>query len=199
MRIDKASFVKGSVKLSQLPPADKPEIAFVGRSNVGKSSLINALTNRKGLARTSSTPGKTREINHFLINDHWLLADLPGYGYAKVGKKQRAEFLEMILEYSVQRENLMNIFVLIDCRIPPQDIDLEFCEFLKEDQVPYAVVFTKTDKPNQKTLNANLKAIKAAFVARRIPIPPMIYTSAVKGRGISDLLAHIDDLLTSYA
>jgi len=199
MPVDKAQFVKGSVKLSQLPKPDRPEIAFVGRSNVGKSSLINAYAGRKSLARTSSTPGKTREINHFLINEHWYLADLPGYGYAKVGKKQRAQFQEMILEYSMNRENLMNIFVLVDCRIPPQNIDLEFCEFLKEEQIPYAILFTKTDKPNQKTMNKNQKDFRQALTAKKLPQPPMILTSAEKGRGIKELDRYISDLLNSYA
>ncbi|MEZ4686102.1 MAG: ribosome biogenesis GTP-binding protein YihA/YsxC [Bacteroidia bacterium] len=199
MQINQASFVKGSVKMSQLPGADRPEIAFVGRSNVGKSSLINALTNHKGLARISATPGKTREINHFLINEQWYLADLPGYGYAKVGKQQRAEFQEMILEYAVQRENLMNLFVLVDCRIPPQAIDLEFCEFLKEEQVPYAIIFTKSDKPNQKTLNKNLKDFKHALTQKRIPHPAMMLTSAEKKRGLEEVLAYVGDLLNSYA
>ena len=199
MAIDKATFVNGSVKLSQLPVADRPEIAFVGRSNVGKSSLINALTRHKKLARTSSTPGKTREINHFLINDFWYLADLPGYGYARVGKKQRAEFQIMILDYVKERESLMNVFVLVDCRIPPQAIDLEFCEFLKEEQIPYALVFTKIDKPNQKTLGKNTKDFKAALTARQLPEPPIIRTSAEKGKGIEQLHAYIEDLLNSYA
>jgi GTP-binding protein len=199
MQIHQATFVKGSVKMSQLPEADRPEIAFVGRSNVGKSSLINALTNRKGLARISATPGKTREINHFLINEAWYLADLPGYGYAKVGRKQRAEFQEMIIDYAVERANLMNLFVLIDCRIPPQTIDMEFCEFLNQEQVPYAIIFTKSDKPNQKTLNKNLKDFKIALTKKRIPHPPMMLTSAEKKRGLGEVLAYIEDLLNSYA
>jgi GTP-binding protein len=199
MQINQATFVKGSVKMSQLPEADRPEIAFVGRSNVGKSSLINALTNHKGLARISATPGKTREINHFLINEQWYLADLPGYGYAKVGKKQRAEFQEMIIDYAVDRPNLMNLFVLVDCRIPPQKIDLEFCEFLNTEQVPYAIIFTKSDKPNQKTLNTNLKDFKQALIKKRIPHPAMMLTSAEKKRGLGEVLSYIEDLLSSYA
>lgn len=199
MQINQASFVKGSVQISQLPEADRPEVAFVGRSNVGKSSLINALTNHKGLARISATPGKTREINHFLINEQWYLADLPGYGYAKVGKKQRAEFQEMIIDYAVERANLMNLFVLVDCRIPPQKIDMEFCEFLNNEQVPYAIIFTKSDKPNQKTLNKNLKDFKQALINKRIPHPPMMLTSAEKKRGLGEVLSYIEDLLNSYA
>lgn len=199
MIIKSATFVKGSTQLSQLPDANRPEVAFVGRSNVGKSSLINAFTGQNRLARTSSTPGKTQEINHFLINEDWYLADLPGYGYARVGKQQRAQFQEMILTYVTERANLMNTIVLVDSRIPPQKIDLEFCEFLFNEQVPYAIVFTKIDKPNQKTLNATQKAFREAMKRNKLAMPPTLLTSAEKGRGLQALHAHITDLLATYS
>ncbi|MEO0470213.1 MAG: ribosome biogenesis GTP-binding protein YihA/YsxC [Bacteroidota bacterium] len=197
MEIKSATFVKSSTKLSQLPPPNLPEYGFVGRSNVGKSSLINMLCERKSLAKTSSTPGKTQLLNHFLINENWYLVDLPGYGYAKVSKKIRSGFVGMISEYVCMRKNLLNLFVLVDSRIKPQQIDLEFMAFLGENGIPFTIVFTKTDKLTQKDFSANTKAYKKALLQTWEELPPMIYSSAIKGRGrkeILDLIASVNPL-----
>ncbi len=146
MRPIKAEFVKSATVVGQCPPPNKPEFAFIGRSNVGKSSLINMLTGVKNLAKTSSTPGKTQLINHFLIEDHWFLVDLPGYGFAKVPIKEKAKWEKMTWDYLEERENLLYVFVLIDCRIPPQKIDLEFVYKLGQRGTPFKLVFTKWDK-----------------------------------------------------
>jgi GTP-binding protein len=151
MQIKEAKFVKSSQKTDQCPKPDKPEYAFIGRSNVGKSSLINMLTGRKKLAKISGTPGKTQLVNHFLINDSWYLVDLPGYGYAKVSKSQRKSFGKLIESYIHTRENLMNLFVLIDSRIPLQKRDLDFMISLGEKQIPFSIVYTKTDKLKKTT------------------------------------------------
>ena len=156
MQITSATFVKSSQVVADMPPPSLPEYGFVGRSNVGKSSLINALTQRKKLAKTSGTPGKTQLINHFLINESWYLADLPGYGYARVSKKQRKVFQNMIQEYLFKRENLMNVFVLVDSRLPPQEGDLEFMEMLGIKRIPFSIIFTKIAKRKKDELETNL-------------------------------------------
>ena len=153
MIIKKADFLTSNTRISKLPNDKLPEYAFIGRSNVGKSSLINMLTKRRSLAKTSSTPGKTITINHFIINDQWYLVDLPGYGYAKRSKKQREEWEVMLARYIGQRRNLVCTFVLVDSRIEPQNSDLGFMEWLGENQVPFAIVFTKTDKLKASELN----------------------------------------------
>jgi len=150
MNIKSAEFIKSSAKTSECPPANLPEMAFIGRSNVGKSSLINLLTGRTNLAKTSVSPGKTRIINHFLINNNWYLVDLPGYGYAKVSKKDRRKFGKLIEDYISQRSSLICLFVLIDIRHKPQKSDLDFITWLGINHVPFAIIFTKTDKTNQK-------------------------------------------------
>ena len=194
MRINHAIFVKSSASLKELPPADLPEYAFVGRSNVGKSSLINALCDRKSLARTSSSPGKTQLINHFLVDDSWYLVDLPGYGYAKVSKKQRSGFQQLILDYVSQRANLDCLFVLVDSRLKPQEIDMEFIEFLGVNKVPFAIVFTKTDKPGQKQFQQNLKAFKGRMAEQWEELPSLFFTSSVKSRGMHELLSFIEEV-----
>jgi GTP-binding protein len=195
MEIRSAQFVISSSKFNQLPKDSFPEFAFAGRSNVGKSSLINSLCNRKALARTSSTPGKTQLINHFLINETWYLVDLPGYGYAKVSQKQRAGFLKLMTDYLLKRESLMLVFVLVDLRIPPQAIDLEFIEFLGVEGIPFEILFTKVDKVKQKDMSHNLKSIKAALKESWEELPRMTKTSAISGRGIADVLTRIDECL----
>jgi GTP-binding protein len=194
MEIKNPRFLKSSQKLSELPPDDKPEYAFVGRSNVGKSSLINRLCNRKQLAKTSGTPGKTQLINHFLIDDTWYIVDLPGYGYAQVSKKERRVFQSMITEFVVERESLMCVMVLIDSRIKPQKIDLEFIEFLGVNEVPFVIVFTKTDKPKKTELAANIELFKNTMLETWEELPPMFQTSAVKGTGKEELLGYIDEV-----
>ncbi|MCL4167268.1 UNVERIFIED_CONTAM: hypothetical protein GTU68_025987 [Idotea baltica] len=152
------------------------------------------MVNRKNLAKTSSTPGKTQLMNHFLINEKWYLADLPGYGYAKVSKKQRRGFVGMISEYVTLRENLMNVFVLVDSRIKAQQIDLEFIQFLGEEQVPFTIVFTKIDKPTQKEFSSNQKDFKMKLKQSWETLPPMIYTSAVSGKGTDEVLKIIEEV-----
>ncbi|MEM9987483.1 MAG: ribosome biogenesis GTP-binding protein YihA/YsxC [Bacteroidota bacterium] len=194
MKISSATFVKSSTKLSQLPAPTLPEYGFVGRSNVGKSSLINMLLQRKNLARTSSTPGKTQEINHFLINEAWYLVDLPGYGYARTSKKQRDQFAIMINDYLKGRENLMNTFILVDSRHQPQALDLEFMESMGLNGLPFTIVYTKTDKLNRYQLESNLQVYRDALLETWEDMPPMVLTSATKGRGREELLNHIEDI-----
>ena len=156
MKIQNAKFKTSAISFDGCPAPDLPEFAFIGRSNVGKSSLINLLTNKEGLARVSKTPGRTRELNFFSINDSWNLVDLPGYGYAKVSKSQRDQFNEFVSDYLINRETLTGIFVLIDSRHPPQKIDLEFLAWLIEAQLPFALIFTKTDKSKPKLVRKNI-------------------------------------------
>jgi GTP-binding protein len=156
MKIQNSKFKTSVISFDGCPAPDLPEFAFIGRSNVGKSSLINLLTNKEGLARVSKTPGRTREINFFSINDSWNLVDLPGYGYAKVSKSQRDQFNEFVSDYLINRETLTGIFVLIDSRHPPQKIDLEFLAWLIEAQLPFALIFTKTDKSKPKLVRKNI-------------------------------------------
>lgn len=173
-------------------PADgKPEYAFIGRSNVGKSSLINMLTNRKGLAMTSSTPGKTLLINHFLINDEWYLVDLPGYGYARRGKEGREKIREIIEDYILEREAMTNLFVLVDSRHEPMEIDLEFMEWLGESGVPFALVFTKADKLSAGRVGQNIKAYKEKMLETWEELPPVFVTSSEKKQGKEELLDYI--------
>jgi GTP-binding protein len=186
-----AEFVKSSTTLSQCPPPDKPEFAFIGRSNVGKSSLINMIVNRKSLAKTSSTPGKTQVINHFLINDTWYLVDLPGYGFAKISREQRDSWESMTLNYLKGRENLVSTFVLIDSRIEPQKSDLEFMEKIATSGLPFAMVFTKADKLTKNELAKNLAAYKKQMLKQWESMPEYIVTSAEKGEGRNELLQYI--------
>lgn len=193
MEIKSAEFVISNTKIDELPAPKMPEYAFVGRSNVGKSSLINALTNRKKLAKTSGTPGKTQLINHFLVNGAWYLVDLPGYGFAKVSKKDRAKFDKMIHRYVMERKSLMNVFVLVDSKIPPQASDLEFMEFLGVREIPFSIVFTKMDKLNSSAQSKNLRTYEEKLLEVWESLPPMFYTSAADKRGMEDVLDYIEE------
>ncbi len=194
MIIRSAEFIISNTDYRQCPQDGKPEYAFIGRSNVGKSSLINMLTGRKGLALTSSTPGKTMLINHFLINDEWYLVDLPGYGYARRGKEGREKIRKIIEDYILGRETMTNLFVLIDARHEPQQIDLEFMEWLGENGVPFSVVFTKTDKMGTGRLQMNLNAYTEKLLERWEELPPLFVTSAEKGKGRDELLQYIETI-----
>ena len=194
MIIKKASFLQSNTKTDKLPVANKPEYAFIGRSNVGKSSLINMLTGKKQLAKTSSTPGKTITINHFVINDEWYLVDLPGYGFAQRSKKDRAAWKVMLDDYIKNRKNLISMFVLVDCRIEPQKIDLEFISHLGEMQMPFGIIFTKIDKINNTTLEKNLEVYKAKLAEEWEELPPIFITSSEKEIGKDDVLNYIESL-----
>lgn len=191
MIIKEAQFITSSQTVAQCPKGDLPEYAFIGRSNVGKSSLINMLAGRKNLAKTSSTPGKTRLMNHFLIDSSWYLCDLPGYGYAKVSKKQREDFARMIEQYATHRQNLVCFFVLIDSRIPPQELDTDFIEWLGDSQLPFVLLYTKTDKVTQKERHRNISDMKAVLSESWEVLPLIIETSAVKGTGRDEVLGFI--------
>jgi len=187
----KAEFVSSSPNVTMCPKEPLPEYAFIGRSNVGKSSLINMLTQRKKLAKTSSTPGKTRLINHFKMDDSWFLADLPGYGYAKVSKKEREGFARMIEQYAQLRSNLVCFFVLVDARIPPQQLDLDFIEWLGDSRLPFVIVLTKVDKINQREKSKNLKLLEEELSESWDELPLVFETSATKGTGREQILAFI--------
>ncbi len=193
MKITSAEFICSNTRVDLCPQEQIPEYAFIGRSNVGKSSLINMLVERKKLAKTSSTPGKTRLINHFKINDQWFLADLPGYGYAKVSKKERETFGKMIEKYATQRSNLVCFFVLIDARIPPQQIDLDFIEWLGDSELPFVIVLTKVDKIKQTGKSRNLELLKLKLSEMWEELPMIFETSAEKGTGKEEVMAFIDD------
>ena len=180
--------------VSMCPADNKPEYAFIGRSNVGKSSLINMLTNNKRLAKTSSTPGKTLLINHFIINNEWYLVDLPGYGYAKRSKKEVDRLDQMIRGYILQREQLVNVFVLVDIRIEAQKIDLEFIEWLGLSSVPFAIVFTKADKLSAGKVAANVEAYKKSLLETWEELPPIFVTSAEKRQGRDEVLGYIEQI-----
>ncbi|AEI47105.1 ribosome biogenesis GTP-binding protein YihA/YsxC [Runella slithyformis] len=193
MKIKTSVFVKSSATNEQCPKPDRPEYAFIGRSNVGKSSLINALTERRDLAKTSSKPGKTQVINHFLINDMWYLVDLPGYGYAKVSQTDRKAWGEMITNYLFKRENLVCTFVLIDSRIEPQKVDLEFMEKLGSNGVPFALIFTKTDKLTATQLQTQLTNYKKTLLETWDELPLTFVTSSVSKQGRLDVLKQIEE------
>lgn len=194
MKISSATFCVSSPNYKKCPDDGRPEYAFIGRSNVGKSSLINMLTGVKGLAKTSGKPGKTQLINHFLINNEWYLVDLPGYGYARTSKSSRSQWSTMMRDYFLRREELTNVFVLIDSRIPPQRIDLEFINFLGTNGVPLAIVFTKTDKEKQREVMANVKAMKQALSEMWDELPTMFLTSSLTGYGRDSLLDSIESI-----
>ena len=194
MTIKRAEFAISSPNWRKCPQDGRPEYAFIGRSNVGKSSLINMLTGVKGLAKTSGRPGKTQLINHFLINNEWYLVDLPGYGYARTSKSAREGFSQMIREYFLHREALTNTFVLIDSRIPPQRIDLEFINFLGENGVPLTIVYTKTDKEKQREVMGNVKLMKQELGKLWEELPSMMLTSSLTGYGRDTLLDQIEQI-----
>ncbi len=194
MNITSAKFEISNTDVGKCPASNLHEYAFIGRSNVGKSTLINMLTGRKALAMTSSTPGKTTLINHFLINDSWYIVDLPGYGYAQRGKKQQAEIKRIISDYILRRRQMTCLFLLIDSRHEPQKIDLEFMEWLGENEVPFAIVFTKLDK-----ISAAASKIQTAKYLDKLreqweELPPVFYTSGTNGRGRAELLDYIEQL-----
>jgi len=193
MKITKAEFICSNTRVDLCPKEQIPEYAFIGRSNVGKSSLINMLVVRKKLAKTSATPGKTRLINHFKINDQWFLCDLPGYGYAKVSKKERESFGKMIEKYATQRSNLVCFFVLVDARLSPQQIDLDFIEWLGDSELPFVIVLTKVDKINQTGKSKNLALLKLELSKTWEQLPLIFETSAVKGTGKDQVMNFIED------
>ena len=188
MIIKSAEFIVSNKEVSKCPKTDLPEYAFIGRSNVGKSSLINMLTNRKKLAKTSSTPGKTQLINHFLINEEWHLVDLPGYGFAKVSKVTREKWGELIHKFLMKRENLRCTFILIDIRIEPQKSDLEFLEWMGINQLPFVIIFTKSDKLNKTTLINNIEQYKSTLLERWAELPQFIVSSAITTQGKEAIL-----------
>ncbi len=188
MIIKTVEFVKSSEKWQNCPEPTLAEYAFIGRSNVGKSSLINAMMNRKDLAKTSQTPGKTQLINHFIVNDEWFLTDLPGYGYAKVSKVQRKDFEKLITNYILNRKNLVNLFVLVDIRHSPQKIDLEFMEWCGESGVPFSIVFTKADKLKPGAVKANVEKYHDEMLKYWDELPQSFITSAEKKEGGDDIL-----------
>ena len=194
MEIKTAEFTISSPRADMCPKTNLPEYAFIGRSNVGKSSLINMLTGKSKLAMTSSTPGKTMLINHFLINGKWHLVDLPGYGFAQTGLKQREQLRKMIERYCLLREQLVSLFVLVDCRLAPQKIDLEFMEWLGENEVPFAIVFTKADKVGKGRLSENVGAYKQTLLQTWEELPPIFITSAEKNEGTEELIQYIEDI-----
>jgi GTP-binding protein len=193
-----AEFIKSSTKLSQCPEPNLPEFAFIGRSNVGKSSLINMLTSKPGLAKTSSTPGKTQTINHFLINSSWYLVDLPGYGYAKVSKKSRENWVKETEYYIKKRENLTCLFVLLDARLEPQKVDLEFLVEAGLSQVPIARVFTKSDKAGESLMSRNIAFHNREMLKKWEALPVTFATSAEKKRGRDQLLEFIEQTINNW-
>lgn len=192
MIVKSAEFICSNTQISKLPPPLKPEYAFIGRSNVGKSSLINMLTGKKGLAKTSQTPGKTQLINHFLINDTWYLVDLPGYGYARISKSKKEDWNKFIRTYLDKRESLQCVLVLIDSRLEPQKIDLEFCNWLGEKGLPFVIVFTKADKQSSIKTDQNVAKFKKALLATFEQVPDYFVTSSENKAGKEDVLEFID-------
>jgi GTP-binding protein len=197
MEITEAEFVSSHDDVKKSPPPDKPEFAFIGRSNVGKSSLINMLTNKKKLAKISATPGKTQTINHFMINQQWYLVDLPGYGYAKTSRDKRYAFGQMIEQYILQRENLNCLFILLDSRLEPQKNDLSFIQWCGEKEVPIVLVFTKADKLTKNQLNQNLAKYKKTLLTMWDELPSVFVTSSTEKRGQAELLTFIEGTLAT--
>lgn len=194
MEIKTAAFSLSAPLVSMCPNDTKPEYAFIGRSNVGKSSLINMLTNHSKLAKTSSTPGKTLLINHFIINKEWYLVDLPGYGFAKRSKKEVDRLDQMIRGYILQREQLANVFVLVDIRLEPQKIDLEFIEWLGVSNIPFSIVFTKADKLSATKANQSVEAYKQKLLETWEELPPIFMTSSEKKQGRDEVLGYIEQI-----
>ncbi len=198
MVIKCAKFVVSNTKISALPPPNIPEYAFIGRSNVGKSSLINMLVNQKGMAKTSQRPGKTQLINHFMINDNWYIVDLPGYGYAKVAKSSKEQWEKFIRRYLTERENLQCIFVLIDSRLEPQKIDLDFCCWLGKCGLPFVLVFTKADKQSATKTNQNAAKFKKALNLWFEEIPSIFITSSENKAGRKEVLQFINEINNNF-
>lgn len=193
----KAKFKCSSEKISQVPKDNLKDIAFIGRSNVGKSSLVNMITGISSLAKVSGTPGKTKLINHFLINDSWYLVDLPGYGYARVSKSTRGEFSKLITDYVLKCEKMHYLFVLVDSRLEPQKIDLRFIELLGENGIPFGIIFTKADKLSQAQLNRNVKNYKQTLSEQWEELPPMFISSSEKGTGREEIIGFIEECLVN--
>lgn len=194
MEIKSAEFVISNTDVAKCPEGNLPEYAFIGRSNVGKSSLINMLTGRKGLAMTSQMPGKTTLINHFIINESWFLVDLPGYGFAQRGKTGRDQIRAIIESYILQRPQLTNLFVLIDSRLEPQKIDLEFMEWLGNNEVPFSIIFTKTDKLGTNSLKDKIRTYKEKLMETWEDLPPVFTSSATKVEGKEEILNYIENI-----
>ena len=194
MEIKKAEFVLSAPRESMCPKDTKPEYAFIGRSNVGKSSLINMLTNNRKLAKTSSTPGKTLLINHFIINNEWYLVDLPGYGFAKRSKSELQKLEQMITSYLLQRQQLVNVFLLVDIRLEAQKVDLDFIQWLGSSSIPFAIVFTKADKLSATKANQNVEAYKKVLSETWEELPPIFITSAEKKQGRDEILDYISQI-----
>jgi len=194
MKIKSAKFVVSNSDVSKCPKEQYPEYAFIGRSNVGKSSLINMLTNQKSLAKTSGRPGKTQLINHFLINNEWFLVDLPGYGYARVSKKSKKTFQKFITNYFEKRKQLICAFVLVDCRHEPQKVDLEFIEWLGVNQIPFNLIFTKADKVKPEALKRNIAHYQSILLETWEECPQHFITSSSKHLGKEELLAYIQQI-----
>jgi GTP-binding protein len=195
MEITRAEFVSSHADVKKCPPPEKPEFAFIGRSNVGKSSLINMLVNRRSLAKTSVKPGKTQTINHFIINDAWYLVDLPGYGYASVSRDKRYEFGKMIEQYILHRETLNCLFVLLDSRHEPQKLDLDFIHWAGSKEIPIALIFTKTDKLKKNQLQKNIAEYKKVLLTTWQELPPVFVTSANEKMGRAEVLTFIGNTL----
>ncbi len=195
MQIKSASFVASAAQVDQCPPENKPEFAFIGRSNVGKSSLLNMLVDKKGMAKTSSTPGKTQLINHFIINENWYMVDLPGYGFAKVSREEREAWKKRLDEYLLKRKNLYSVFVLVDARVTPQANDVEMINWLGEKGVPLAIVYTKTDKIKPKEVEENFKLMQDELFRFWTELPPVLFTSAEKKIGREEVLGFIGKYL----
>lgn len=198
MDITFTDYVASFPKEALCPKDGKPEYAFIGRSNVGKSSLINMITDRRELARTSKKPGKTQMLNYYIVNKNWYIVDLPGYGYAKISKKKRDEWRKMIEGYMIFRDTLQCAFVLIDSRIPPQALDLEFIDWMGKMQIPFVLVFTKTDKPKAQELERNVQLFKDKMLETWDGLPQIFMTSADKKVGADEILDFIEDLNTQY-
>jgi GTP-binding protein len=199
MIIHSASFIKSSPSIQECPEPGIPEFGFIGRSNVGKSSLINMLTGWSKLAKTSVQPGKTRTINHFIVNEAWYLVDLPGYGYAKVPVKLREKWVRATEEYILKRENLVSLFVLLDIRHKPQRSDLEFMEFLGNNQIPFARVFTKSDKISSLALEDSINQYDTEMMKNWESMPVSFITSAVKGNGRDEILGYIEESINNFS
>lgn len=198
MKINHCKFISSYASVTKCPPGILPEYAFIGRSNVGKSSLINALCGMKALAKVSSNPGKTQTINHFLVDENWYLVDLPGYGYAKIAKTKRENFQLFIREYLIKRENLQSVFLLLDSRIPPQKIDLEFALWLGEHNIPFVIAYTKSDKCSANELKTNIANIEKAFLEHWESMPQSFITSAETRKGKEEVLEFINHWNLEY-
>ena len=194
MEISNAEFIVSNTDVKKCPPGHLPEYAFIGRSNVGKSSLINMLTGRKGLAMTSATPGKTMLINHFLINDSWYIVDLPGYGYARRGMKGQEQIRTIIEDYILEREQMTNLFLLIDSRLEPQKIDMEFMEWLGENGIPFSIIFTKSDKLKGGRLKMNINAYIRELRKQWEELPPYFVSSSEDRMGRTEILDYIESI-----